>query len=96
MIEQSDLLQADARLIAGALIFLTIGTISRGATAQLLEKRWILFSTSIPLAFLIISSVLLLKDPYQKSFDIAQYFFAAGLVGLLITIYMIMIMIKNQ
>lgn len=49
--EAADLLQANATMIAGILIFLTIARISKGGVAQIKEKRAILLSTYTTLLY---------------------------------------------
>jgi uncharacterized membrane protein YtjA (UPF0391 family) len=91
MINQADLLQADATVIAGVLIFLTVAPMSRGA-AEIIHRLWIMSLTFFMLSFFISSSILLLDYPFfpspptENEFKVAQFLFSAGLVLLLVTI----------
>jgi hypothetical protein len=92
MISQADLLQADATVIAGVLIFLTVAPMSRGA-AEIMHRQWIISSTFFMLSFFISSIILLLDYPFfhipptEIDFKWAQFLFSAGLVSLLVTIF---------
>jgi hypothetical protein len=60
MIDDADLLQVDATVIVGALIFLTIGTVSKGWTGKNIEEKITLVSTNVTILLLGISVSLLL------------------------------------
>ena len=89
-IQPSDLLQADATIIVGILIFLTISPIARNAAAKTSLRVSVLISTYFTVGFLIFSIVLLLWGSSERSFDLAQLLFVLGLVGLLLTIISVM------
>jgi hypothetical protein len=95
VINESDLLQADATVIVGILIFLTIAPLSRGA-AQIIDRKWIVSFTFFTLCLFISSSILLLDYPFfpnppsEKEFKVSQALFSFGLVSLLVTIVAIM------
>jgi ABC-type polysaccharide/polyol phosphate export permease len=69
MISDEGLLQANATVIAGILIFLTISPMSRGIADQLSEKKSILYSTYFTLASLITSVAVLLFGPLLSLFS---------------------------
>jgi hypothetical protein len=64
MISEEGLLQANATIIAGILIFLTIAPISKGVVSKILERTLILSSICFTLAFLVFSITLLLFGSY--------------------------------
>ncbi|MDQ4056296.1 MAG: hypothetical protein M3156_02640 [Thermoproteota archaeon] len=82
VIEDSDLLSANATLITGILIFLTIAPISGGLAVAVFEKRYILYSTYGTVFLFIISISAFLFSSSQENRTIGKYFFMAGLFGI--------------
>ncbi|MFL6379520.1 MAG: hypothetical protein ACJ72R_18960 [Nitrososphaeraceae archaeon] len=89
MIGDADLLQADATVIVGVLIFLTIRPISKGDTGKRLEKDTTLGSIYFTIFLLGISVYILLLGPtdlfyYSKVLTVAGIFVL--LVPIIVTI----------
>jgi hypothetical protein len=84
MVTESDLLQANATIIAGILIFLTIAPFSQSLSAQRRERKVMLVTVYITLLFLI-ASILLISFSYgtdtEDVFLGAKISFGIGLFG---------------
>jgi DMSO reductase anchor subunit len=79
MIEEAVLLQVDATIIVGALIFLTVRTVSEGYTGKSLEESITLLSTYFTIFLLGLSVLNLLFNPttsfgYSKVLTVASIF----------------------
>ena len=100
MITDADLLAANATVIAGLLIFLTISPISTRVSAVITEKTSVLTSTYFTVGLLIASLLVLvlpsaiivpLDTKTQKDLLVAaSILFMAGLIGIPYTINVIM------
>jgi hypothetical protein len=83
-IQPSDVLQADATVIAGVLIFLTIGPLSTSMHDRILERRPVLWGTYVTLGFLTLSIGVVLMAPFLQF--ISGLILLFGLVSIMITI----------
>jgi hypothetical protein len=99
MIDDADLLQANATIIAGILIFLTLIPISKIPYEIILEKRIVLGLSLVTMIFLVASlGFLLFFDGVNtiliSNVDIpiliAKVFFMSGLITLIATIAVIL------
>ena len=82
MISDADLLQANAALITGIFIFLTLAPVSKSVTIAVFEKRHTLAFTLGTLAILVLS-VMYLINPGYENLEVAKYLFIAGLFGII-------------
>jgi multisubunit Na+/H+ antiporter MnhB subunit len=91
-IDDAGLLQANATVIIGILIFITIAPVSKEKDKKLLEKRDVLFSIVATLGFLATSVFFLLFNPFNINNDlfITKVLFFAGLFILPATVFFIM------
>jgi hypothetical protein len=99
MIDDADLLQANATIIAGILIFLTLIPISKIPYEIILEKRIVLGLSLVTMIFLVASLAFLLffdgvNTILTNNVDIpiliAKVFFMSGLITLIATIAVIL------
>jgi hypothetical protein len=88
MISDTDLLQANATLIAGILIFLTIAPLSSNVIAQIIEKRVVIWSVYATIVILLASTwtVFFPTGSYQDSLSIAKVLTLGGIIGILAAI----------
>jgi hypothetical protein len=81
VISDTDLLQANATLITGIFIFLTLAPVSRKVAVVVFEKKRTLYFT-LGVLFFLISSVIQLVLPGYESLELAKYYFIIGLSGI--------------
>jgi hypothetical protein len=96
VVDDSALLQANATVVAGILIFLTLAPFSKTASGKIKEKKDILWTVYLTLASLMISVMAILVLPLfpgmkynEYLYVIARIAFALGLFGVGATIYVI-------
>jgi hypothetical protein len=97
MADDSALLQANATVVAGILIFLTLAPFSKTVVAKIKEKKNIVWTVYLTLISLIISVLAILLWPLLPGmmynvliFAISRIAFVLGLMGVLGSIYVIL------
>jgi uncharacterized membrane protein (DUF485 family) len=88
MIDDAALLQADATVIVGILIFLTLAPIGKEEQEfrELMKQRKVFLSTIFTIVTLVLSAIFVLL----WSFSAAESAFILGLLGVVVTIVIIM------
>lgn len=85
MITNADILQANATLIAGVLIFLTIAPFSGSVVRQIMDRKAVLWTVYTTLAlFLSSTTVFFLADTLENKLALAKFFTLTGILGILI------------
>ena len=75
MITNADILQANATLIAGVLIFLTIAPFSGSVVRQIMDRKAVLWTVYTTLAlFLSSTTVFFLADTLENKLALAKFF----------------------
>jgi len=93
IITDADLLHANATIIAGILIFLTIAPFSRGAVPQIRERKTVLNTIYATLTLLLMSMLIIFFPgylSYEVSLFTAKTFSIMGLFGVGTAIVLIM------
>ena len=87
MIEDADLLQANATLTVGILIFLTIAPLSGDVVRQIIERRiilWIVYATLT--IFMASTAYLFFSSSLEETLLIAKALTFIGIVGIMLAI----------
>jgi hypothetical protein len=89
MVSDADLLQANATIITGVLIFLTIAPFSRGTVAQIIGRKAVL---GVVLAILVVltGSVVIMLFSSSSLFE-AKIFFVIGIGLIGFTMFLILL-----
>jgi hypothetical protein len=92
MISDADLLQANATLITGILIFLTIAPFSGDVIRQVIEKRIVLWTVYITIGVLLASTlnIFFSTDSPQDILFLSKAFTAGGIVGIMAAVMFVL------
>jgi heme/copper-type cytochrome/quinol oxidase subunit 1 len=96
MITDTDLLQANATLITGVLIFLTIAPFSRSAAEQIIERKAVLGTVLAILVTLAGSVSIVLLSTSDFDYDLAKIFFVIGLFLIVVAVFLILLALPEK